>query len=145
MAKDQKLAEPAGLRANSCGTTGAACPAELESTFADRGVANLRANVDAFERLYVGRGTDGEDRLGFDDFLRAVGGAQVADAMVADIAAARAAIDALPAGLRQALDDDRPAVVTAHEGLRAVTDHLKDEMPSLLGLEIPEEVAGDTD
>lgn len=145
MAKDQKVAEPAGLRANSCGTTDEPCLAELESRFADRGVGNLTANLDGFELVYAGKGVDGEDRLGFDDFLRAVGQPSIADGMTTDIAAARAAIGALPSGLRQALEDSYAAVVTTHGRLRDVTVHLKNEMPDALGLEIPDEVAGDTD
>jgi predicted lipoprotein len=143
--KDEKLAKTVGLLPNSCSTSGEACAAELESLYAGRSKENIAANLLGFELMFTGDSPDGTEGTGFDDYLRAFGAADLADRMIAAIAAARMMVDALPAALVDLLVSDYDAVVGAHAAVREITTPLKDEAPDIMRLEIPSEAGGDTD
>jgi predicted lipoprotein len=144
MVKDMKLGEAAGIVVNSCGAVQMPCLAEVEHRFADRGAQAIGRNLVALERVFTGvaPGTDG---VGFDDFLRALGAADVADRMIGELDAAIAAVDALPASYYTALTSDYAAVVAAHTATKAFTDDLKSQFLTVLALEIPDDVATDND
>lgn len=143
--KDMKLAEPAGIAVNVCNTTGQPCPAELESLLARHSRDNVLTNLRGFQMLFIGQGLDGVDGVGFDDFLRALDAAPVADQMSANIAAAIAAVEAIPGAMEDALQSDYQAVVDAHAGVKAVTDLLKTQFLTVLGLDLPDGGASDND
>jgi uncharacterized protein len=142
--KDMKLAEPAGLSDKSSCGLGQPCPAELETPLADHGKQAILANLAGFRALMVG-GRDGDDGLGFDDFLRGVDAAEVADRMMASLDAADAAVAAIPGGLNQAITAERDAVIAAHAAVKLVTDDLKTQFLTVLGLDIPDNVQTDND
>ncbi|HWN71296.1 MAG TPA: imelysin family protein [Haliangium sp.] len=143
--KDMKLAEPAGIAVNSCNTTGQPCPAELESPRARYSRENVLANLRGFQMLFLGQGLDGVDRVGFDDFLRALDAGAVADQMATTISAAITAVEAIPGAMEDALQSDYQAVVDAHAGVKAVTDILKSQFLTVLGLDLPDGGASDND
>jgi uncharacterized protein len=147
--KDMKLAEPAGITLNSCNTVQEPCLAELESAFAHHSKENVISNLRGFAMLFHGQGPgqplDQPGALGFDDFLRAAGADALADTMAGDLAAAMAAAEALPGTLDQALIDDYAAVVELHARVKAITDNLKSQFLTVLGLDIPDGAAGDND
>ncbi len=139
--KDLKLARPLALR--DCAT--ATCPEHLESQFAARSKANIRANLVGYRRLTEGCG-EGFSGTGFDDLLEASG----ADALAAKLrernAAAAAGIEAVPGDdLAQTLAQDKPAVRALYEVVKNVTDVLKTELVTVLDLELPQSVEGDND
>ncbi len=144
MVKDMKLAEAAGITINACGTIELPCVREVEHRFADRSSPALRINLRALRAAFTGT-TAAADGPGFDDYLTAVGAADVATRMTAEIDAAIAAADALPDGFIAALTNDRPAVVGLHTATKAFTDDLKSQFLTVLGLDIPDDVAGDND
>lgn len=143
--KDLKLAKPAGLVENVCGASGEVCVAELESPHARRSKQNVAANLRGFEMLFFGKGPDGTDGLGFDDYLDALGESALAQRFATDLAAAITAVEGVPGTLRDAVESDRQSVIDAHAGVREVTNALKNDAPGVLGLEIPSEAGGDTD
>lgn len=143
--KDMKLGEPAGIVDNSCGAIEEACPAELESPHARHSKENVSANLIAFGRLYHGDQDGPGAGLGFDEFLRALGGVALADQMTASIAAAGEAVVAIPGTLDAAITDDRDAVADAHAAVKTVTDDLKSQFLTILGLDAPDGAAGDND
>jgi uncharacterized protein len=145
--KDMKLAEPAGITLNSCNTVQEPCLAELESTFAHHSKENVIENLRGFAMLFHGsdQPLDQPGALGFDDFLRAAGAEALADTMAADVAAAIAAAEALPGTLDEALISDYPAVVELHARVKTITDNLKSQFLTVLGLDIPDSAAGDND
>lgn len=147
--KDMKLGQPAGILLNSCNTVQEPCLAELESQFAHSSKENIVSNLRGFEMLFHGGGPDRDpdapDSLGFEDFLRAAGAEELANTMKADIAAAIVAAETLPGTLDEALVNDYPSVVEAHVRLKAVTDLLKTQFLTVLGLDIPDGAAGDND
>ncbi|HVK72023.1 MAG TPA: imelysin family protein [Kofleriaceae bacterium] len=144
MVKDMKLGEAAGITINACGTVEEPCLREVEHRFADRSSAAIRANLRALKAAFTGT-TETSDGPGFDDYLSAVGATHIAEEMTADIDAAIAAADALPDGFIAALTGDRPRIVALHAATKDITDDLKTQFLTVLGLDIPDDVAGDND
>jgi predicted lipoprotein len=144
MVKDMKLAEPAGIAVNACGTVDAPCEREVELRYADRATAAIRINLRALRQVFTGT-TSSASGLGFDDFLGALGHTDVSNRMVGKLDAAIAAADALPDSMLAALTTDYAKVVATHAALTAFTDDLKSQFLTLLALEIPDDVATDND
>lgn len=139
--KDMKLARPLGLQ--DCAT--ASCPELLESPFARRAKANLRANLVGFRRITQGCGP-GFEGVGFDDLLVDSGAEALATRSREQMVAAAAAIDALPGeDLAGPLAQDKASVRAIYDALKGVTDLLKTELVGVLDLELPESVEGDND
>ncbi|MFY2559407.1 imelysin family protein [Corallococcus terminator] len=139
--KDLKLARPLGMRECSTDT----CPEHLESQYAGRSKANLRANVRGFRLLAQGCG-EGYTGTGFDDVLVAAGAEALAQKLVERIVAAEAAFGTIEEeDLRQSLAQDKPSVRALHDAFKGVTDVLKTELVTVLDLELPQSVEGDND
>lgn len=144
MVKDMKLAEPAGIAVNACGAVDAPCEREVELRYADRATAAIRINLRTLRTVFTGM-TPTADGPAFDDFLTALGHADVSARMVGKLDDAIAAADALPDSLLTALTSDYAKVVATHRALAAFTDDLKSQFLTLLALEIPDDVATDND
>lgn len=132
--KDQKLAIPLGILA--C----AGCSTDPESAWADLGVDHLRDNLRGFEALW-----SGTDSGGFDTLLRDAGHAAVAVAMADAIAGTHTSLDAVPGTFKDVRAADPAPLVAVHASLKGVTDLLKGDVPTALGLHLPAEAAGDAD
>lgn len=143
--KDHKLAEPLGLKPNSCGTSETGCAAAVESPLSATSKANIRTNLVTLQTLYSGNVMGAEAHLGFDDFLDAAGDSTTSAGMLASIADAISAIDNIPGSLASAVETDYNAVSNAHGALKVVTDRLKSDFLTVLGLSIPGSAAGDGD
>jgi predicted lipoprotein len=140
--KDMKIAEPAGIADNACGTVGAPCLQELELRFSDRATFAVRTNLATLREAFTGAPADGP---GFDDFLRALGHGDVADRMTMNLDAAIAAAAQLPDSFVDALTNDREKVVAIHGAVTAFTTDLKSQFLTLLALELPDDVPTDND
>ncbi|PTL77953.1 hypothetical protein DAT35_40700 [Vitiosangium sp. GDMCC 1.1324] len=139
--KDLKLARPLGLRDCSADT----CPELLESPFAGRSKANVRANLVGFRRLAEGCGANYEG-TGFDDVLVAAGAEPLAVRLRERLSEAQAALEAVDeADLREALAQDKPSVRALYDAVKGVTDLLKTELVTVLDLEAPQNLEGDND
>lgn len=143
LVKDMKLGEAAGIVMNTCGTIEEPCLREAEHRFADRGTPAIRANLRALRDVFTG--DHGGGGLGFDDYLIAVGAADVATRMTTNLDAAVAGADALPEAYLGALTTERARVVAVHAATKLVTDDMKSQFLTVLGLDIPADVAGDND
>ncbi|KPV97661.1 Imelysin [Pseudoalteromonas sp. P1-9] len=141
--KDQKLALPLGYESNSCGLE--ACPQDVESPIAAQSLANIKANLAAFEKLFTGNGVMQDNTTGFDDFLVEEEGTDVKDAMLTGLEQSNAALDAINGSLQQALIDEKDKVETSHAKVKDVTDQLKHDFINKLALELPKSSAGDND
>ena len=144
MVKDMKLGESAGIVLNACGTVEEPCLREVEHRFADASTLSVRANLAGLRAAFTGT-IDGADGLGFDDYLIAVGATDLATRMVGNLDLAITRADALPESFLTALASDRASVVALHATTKAITDDLKAQFLTVLGLEIPDDVAGDND
>ncbi len=141
--KDRKLAVPAGLHV-LCATE--SCPELVESPYAKRSKENIAANLRAFEKIFLGQADpDGSDGAGFDDLLADANAGELAEDMKADIDAAEAALAAFEGSLEDALVSDVERARALYATVKVVTDDLKTQLPSVLGLRVPQEGAGDND
>lgn len=138
-AKDLKLGKPLGL----VDCTEATCLSAVESQYAKVAADHVRNNLIGFQRMMSGCG---DNTVGFDALLAAVGAGDVAVRMKEHHAAAMVAADALVSpDLIALLQSDRPSVETLHARLRDLTTLLKTEFVTVLDLEIPKVVEGDND
>lgn len=140
--KDRKIATPAGLSTSCPNPT---CPEALESPWSKGAKDNLLANLQMFERLFLGNSPDLPAAPGFDDFLIARGAPELAAEIQADTTTAMARVGALPGTMDQALTQDRNQVIEAYEAVKKVTDDLKTQFVTVLNLRVPDEGAGDND
>jgi predicted lipoprotein len=144
MVKDMKLAEPAGIAINSCGTVQQPCLGEVELLYSGGATLAIRANLAALREAFTGT-TATADGPGFDDFIAAVGHPDVAAEMTADLDAAIAKASALPDAFVDALTTNYPDVAATHAAIRQFTNDLKSQFLTLLALDIPDDVASDND
>lgn len=138
--KDKKLATPAGFD----DTCESACPEKAESQWAHVSKENIIANLTAFQRIFHGGLNPAED-IGFDDFLVELEYDELAQTMTDDIAAAIVAVQAINDTFKVALNSDSDEVQAAYDAIKVVTDNLKGDFVTILGLTIPAEGAGDSD
>lgn len=137
--KDRKLATPLGIK--DC--MGVSCAESFESTWAGHGKQNLRNNLVGLKVLM--EGCPAGMSLGFDDLLESVGVPALATKLRADIAAADAAIDAIPGdSLPQAVVTDRESVQRTYDAVKELTDFLKMEFSMSLAI-TSKRVEGDHD
>ncbi len=138
--KDAKLGVP--LAIIDCGAAG--CPDTPESKVALHSKQQIQQNIAGFRALFTGG--VGEDALGFDDWLRAAGAEDVADAMLADLGSAEAALLAIDEPtLTEALAEDPASVTALFDALSELAVHLKTDFVTVLDLELPAAVEGDND
>ncbi len=141
--KDYKLAIPLGYFSNSCGLV--SCAEDVESPVSANSLANMKANLAAFEKLFTGNGSEAENTTGFDDFLDFESGSDIKEAMLKGIQDSNAAIDAINGNLQQALVNEKEKVEHTHAKVKDITDHLKHDFINKLALELPKTSAGDND
>lgn len=138
LTKDRKLATPLGLFANNCGSQ--VCPEEVESTYASHSVENIIGNLQGFDKFF-----NGDEGIGFIDYLRHQGDDETAELMSTAIAAAISQLEAYQSSLAQTLVNDSSKVLQTHENVKVITDELKNDFITSLALELPQTSAGDND
>jgi predicted lipoprotein len=137
--KDLKLGKPLGLY--EC--TEASCASAAESQHARLGRVFVRENLVGLERFVVGceRSTGGLDTL-----LRARGAVELADRLIVQIGAARAATEALATDdIVSAVSTDRPKLEALHAAVGTLATTLRTELMAVLDLEPPIYIEGDND
>jgi predicted lipoprotein len=139
--KDYKVAIPAGI---SPVCVPGPCPQSVESRFSLMSNANLRANISGFRLLFNGCGSD-YTGLGFDDWLRTIGRADLADSMTNALIDADNAVAAMPLPLEQMLTTGVEQVDQVHAAIQAVTTLFKADFTSALNLQRPAVNEGDND
>ncbi len=140
--KDAKLAVPAGL--SDC--AGDVCPDLLESTYAGFSKQEIVGNLEGFQILFLGGPPTKTVALGFDDWLIAIGRAEIAEHMADMIHAAMESAAAIEEDdLADALASDPDSVRDLYFAVKKVTDSLKSEFVTTLDLNVPKSAEGDTD
>lgn len=140
--KDRKLAVPAGLHVDC---TAAVCPELTESPVARLSLQHIHHNLRGARLVFVGENDAGDNGVGFDDLLASAGHDAAALDMVGKLDAAIAATTAFEGTIEEALTTGPQRVVDLHAAVKTFTDELKGTLPSLLGLRVPDEGAGDND
>jgi predicted lipoprotein len=146
--KDKKLGAPLGLNA-SCKT--GVCPESIEHTFAHESLRAVQHNVLGLQAAF---------QAGFDDYLKAAGGEELAIQMETDLEKAASTAKALAeqntlasfiASLDQAAcaattaDDRKSEICALYQDIKAITDELKTEFVAILKLSTPAQSSGDND
>jgi predicted lipoprotein len=140
--KDRKLAVPAGLHVDCTATV---CPELTESPFARLSLQHVHHNLRGARLVFVGENDAGDDGVGLDDLLASAGHDAAAVDMVGKLDAAIAATTAFAGTIEGALITEPQRVIDLHAAVKTFTDELKSTLPSLLGLRVPDEGAGDND
>jgi predicted lipoprotein len=139
--KDWKLATPLGLDP-AC--PAASCPDLVEAVYARTSVDHIAKNLRGFRKLFQGCG-DGSAGFGFDDWLVAVGAAELSARMLAALDGVEVAVAALDQPLEALVVSDPGRVRAVYDALKALTDPLKTEFVATLNLERPAGTIGDND
>jgi len=141
--KDKKLGVPLGKFANSCGFE--VCAEDVESFDSGFSLGNIKANLVAFEKLFLGNLQGEESQTGFDDFLVEEGASDTKDIMIQGINDAKNAAEQIESELKTALISENEKVEHAHAKVKDITDQLKNDFINKLALELPKSSAGDND
>jgi predicted lipoprotein len=146
--KDKKLGAPLGLNV-SCRT--GVCPELVEHPFSKESLRAVRHNVLGFQAAF---------QAGFDDYLKAAGGEELAIQMEVDLEKAASTAKTLTeqgtlsdfiASLDQAAcaattaDDRKSEICALYQDIKAITDELKTEFVAILKLTTPAQSSGDND
>lgn len=134
--KDRKLAWPLGLK--DCGLDD--CTGMIESPLSGESHQHIAENLAGFEALYTG----GEG-AGLSDLMIAIGQTQIHLDLTEALSSSQTQATALGLPLDEALTDDPEQVQALHDGVKAVTDVLKNDLATMLMLQVPSEAAGDND
>lgn len=140
--KDRKLAVPAGLHVDCTATV---CPEVTESPFARLSLLHIRHNLLGARLVFVGTDDAGTDGVGFDDLLAGAGHDDAAVDMLQKLDTAITAATSFEGTIEDALATEPQRVIDLHTVVKTFTDELKGTLPSLLGLRVPDEGAGDND
>lgn len=139
--KDVKLGRILNRAGTTCQT--ATCPEALEAPLSGLSSRNLRDNLASFRDAFQGCGS-GNRGLGFDDWLDAVGASTTRMHMLDALSGADAALNDVPS-LEGALSDNPASVMALYDAIKKLTDLLKGELTSALGVEPPAGLEGDND
>lgn len=145
MVWDMKVREPGGIKANACGAVQSICLREVEQRYANHATASIRLNLATLRFGFTGSAAGVVDGPGFEDYMIAVGAEAVAARITGEIDAAIAAADALPDDYIAGLTDQHDKVVALSDALKLIVTDFKTQFLTVLGLDIPEEIAGDND
>lgn len=138
--KDEKVATPAGIQCDlePCVVD----PGLVEMPYSNHSLAAVRANLEGFQELFLGGvGSGVADLVETAD----VAGTDLAARVETASAGALVAVDAVTPPLADAVVNDAPAVQTAYDAIKAVTDLMKLELVQILELQLPQGAQGDSD
>ncbi|MCA9646328.1 MAG: imelysin family protein [Polyangiaceae bacterium] len=138
--KDWKLGRPVGL----VDCFAEACPEAVELPYSKGSLAHIANNLVGFRDLFEGC-TDSGLRLGFDDWLIAVGAESVSQRMLSALDGAQLELGKVPGPLDAAVTSDKASVERAYAAVKQLTDILKTEFVTVLNLELPKSAEGDND
>ena len=158
LVKDLKLGVPLGIN-SSCSKI--ACPEIVESIYSENSFANIRDNLVAFRNLFTGA-----DGSGFDDFITEEGFPEVSARFTENTDAAIAIIEGVSGGslYQEALSINSESQATACNNafadpdtssdlvgcrltgaVKRITDDLKIDFVTIVGVLIPDSAQADND
>lgn len=134
--KDTKLGHPVGhidCEAEHCAEDAEGLPGSDSTGW-------IADNLAGFELLFTGG-----DGLGIDDLLISVGGQDVVDSTLAHVATAEQMALDLDGSVAEAIAADEAAVEALYAEIDLIDEYLRNDITTLLLLQIPAESAGDND
>ncbi len=138
--KDMKVGEPAGIVL----CTTATCLESLESRFANRSKENVRTNLLAFRRIFLGA-DPGVEALGLDDLLVDVGHSSLVSQINAAMDTALARVDAITGTLREAIESNAMLVTDLYVAISELARLFKADLFAALDISLTSGVPADND
>lgn len=129
--RDGKIGIPSGVR-----SAGHPRPSATEAYYGGYSVELAIENMKAFKRLYLGVGLNGNDGIGLEENLDAVGTTTLADEIETKIDQSLDKLKALNDPLSQQVDSNNDPVLTAFQSMQEVVTLVKADMTSALGITI---------
>lgn len=133
--KNYKVALPAGLQVGQT----APAPHLVESPYANASIASIKWHLEFLENIWLGKGLDGVNQSGFDDYLLSVsGGSDLHYEITQQWTAIHAVLDPLSddAKLTELVVNDPAKAQALFTELQKMTRFIKGDMSSLLGIAI---------
>ncbi|MEO1653856.1 MAG: imelysin family protein, partial [Bacteroidota bacterium] len=133
--KNFKVGLPAGKRPGQTTTS----PEKVEAFFSGQSISFLKAHFNTIVNIWQGIGQDGQDGVGFREYLLSVeGGAELVESTELQIEVINSMLNALPENtpLSQLIESNPDQVDQLHTELQRHTRFFKSDMSSLLGLSI---------
>ena len=157
LTKDKKINVPLGLIDECSART---CPKLVESQYAENSYANVRANLLSFKKIF-----SGGEGFGFDDFIDNEGFPEVSLRVIENINATVAVVDAAEVSIRAEVASistvadetacsnafaapDQPSQLNACRlagSIKRITDDLKIDFVTIVGVMIPDSAQSDND
>ena len=141
--KDRKLAQPLGYR--DC--TEERCPDDFEGILSQTSLSSVIGNLRGFKKLFMG----GEG-AGIDDLLAELGHGDLSEEIIRDTDETIEKFEELESyvheqniSITDLLTNEPERIENAYESLALVTTNLKNDLATVLQMEIPREAAGDND
>jgi hypothetical protein len=133
--KRDKIGIPSGVL-----TLGIPNPQTVEARFSGYSIELALRALRASEQLYLGKGIDGTNGVGFDDYLEAINAKKNGNSLDAEIhmqyTQAIATLEALPGPLSTAVVDNQSAVEQVYNEITRQLVNTKTDMPSVLCVSI---------
>jgi uncharacterized protein len=133
--KNYKVALPLGLRAGQVATE----PTRVEAYYSGTSIQMIKAHYSAIENIWYGRAKNGNDGIGFHEYLKEVqGGPALIQSTESQMAVIRAALEPLSDTPRYSvqIDSDPEPLIDLHTALQQHIRYFKNDMSSLLGIYI---------
>lgn len=133
--KNYKVALPAGLQVGQT----APAPQLVESPYAHASIQSIKWQLRYLEDLWYGRGMDGKEGKGFDDYLLTVtGGETLRNEIITQWAAIHAVLDPIDDAVKlsELVVNDPLKAQALFTELQKMTRFIKGDMSSLLGIAI---------
>ena len=132
--KNFKLGLPLGRRAGQTASN----PALVEAYYSKQSITFLKAHFTNIERIWYGKSLNGQDKVGFEEYLMSVeGGEAIVTETKAQLAIVNQAMNALPSeNLQIQIESNPTAINNLLTEMQKLTRFFKSEMTSLLGITI---------
>ena len=129
--RDGKIGIPLGVR-----SAGVTRPQATEAFYAGYSLELAVANMQAMERLYAGTGLDGNDGIGIDENLEALGASDLAEQIDSEFDNSISALQGLSDPLSNQIETSKDSVTSAFQELQQLVPLLKADMSSIMGITI---------
>lgn len=135
--KNEKIGNPAGVKSLS----GDPFPANVEAYYSGYSLTLAKEHLTVVENVYYGKGLNGEEGLGFDDYLAALGARSskneaLTEAIKSQFENAWQAMNQIPDPLSSAVVENNAVVRKAYDELQKQVVHFKTDMTSAFGVQI---------
>lgn len=129
--RDGKIGIPSGVR-----SAGVPRPSATETYYGGYSAELAVANLKAFKRLYLGTGLNGNDGLGIEENLDAVGTSSLAEEIATSLDESISAVESLSDPLSEQIENNNDPVLSAFQEMQESVTLVKADMTSALGITI---------